>query len=172
MFSIIGYDLLTIIWLKVSLLDKRERWARFKFVWKFSSDLSSGNGPRHMWCRPKRHRSVWIITGFNRFKWKAAVLSFFIFYTFWHHSYFRANTLLEKFCESFGASHFYTNLWLCLNSNPSVRLSGTCYLLTHINKLRSMEDQLYLLGSDLGLLVSYGGLLPNSYQMITATRFL
>ena len=91
---------------------------------------------------------------------------FFHFYAFWHHAYFRANTLLEKFCESFGASHFYTNLWLCLNSNPSVRLSGTCYLLAHINKLHSMEDQLYLLGADLGLLVSVGT------QMIAQTSFL
>lgn len=65
----------------------------------------------------------------------------------------RTNTILENFCENFGAAHFYASLWLCLNSNPSVRLSGTCYLLAHINKSRSMEDQLYLLGTDLSLLV-------------------
>ena len=66
---------------------------------------------------------------------------------------FRTNTLLEKFADAFGLDHFYSNFWASLHSSPNIRLAGTSFLLNHIDKSRSMEDQLHLLGNDLGLLV-------------------
>lgn len=66
---------------------------------------------------------------------------------------FRTNALCDKFAEELGLVHFYTSFWICLLNSPSVRLPGTTYLLSHLDKNRSMEDQLYLLGSDLSTLV-------------------
>lgn len=66
---------------------------------------------------------------------------------------FSANSLCERFAEVLGVEHFYTNFWLCLLHNPSVRLAGTSFLLNHIDKGKSMEDQLHFLGSSLSHLV-------------------
>ncbi|XP_012945131.1 protein dopey-1 [Aplysia californica] len=68
--------------------------------------------------------------------------------------YERTNLLLEDFCNAVGPPFFYTGIWECVLSCPSVRLSGTTFLLNHLNKRQSMEDQLHMIGLDIDLMVS------------------
>ncbi|CAL1528923.1 unnamed protein product [Lymnaea stagnalis] len=66
----------------------------------------------------------------------------------------RTNLLLEDFCDAVGPPFFYTGIWECMLSCPSVRLSGATFLLNHLNKRQSMEDQLHMIGLDIDLMVS------------------
>ncbi|KAJ8938330.1 hypothetical protein NQ318_007043 [Aromia moschata] len=56
-----------------------------------------------------------------------------------------------------GSDHFErTNLLLenCVANNSPVRLAAISYVLTHYSRKLPMEDQLYLMGHDIGLMVS------------------
>ncbi|XP_059152409.1 protein dopey-1-like [Physella acuta] len=65
----------------------------------------------------------------------------------------RTNLLLEDFCNAVGPPFFYTGIWECMLSCPSVRLCGSTYLLNHLNKRQSMEDQLHMVGLNINLMV-------------------
>ncbi|XP_030912974.1 protein dopey-1 isoform X7 [Geospiza fortis] len=67
--------------------------------------------------------------------------------------YERTNTLLEKVASAVDQSAFYSALWGSLLTSPSVRLPGITYVLSHLNRKLSMEDQLYIIGSDIELMV-------------------
>ncbi|NWX42333.1 DOP1 protein, partial [Steatornis caripensis] len=67
--------------------------------------------------------------------------------------YERTNTLLEKVASAVDQSAFYSALWGSLLTSPAVRLSGITYVLSHLNRKLSMEDQLYIIGSDIELMV-------------------
>ncbi|KAM8952672.1 protein DOP1A isoform 2-T2 [Pelodytes ibericus] len=67
--------------------------------------------------------------------------------------YDRTNTLLEKVASAVEQSAFYSALWGSLLTSPSVRLPGITYVLAHLNRKLSMEDQLYVIGSDIELMV-------------------
>ncbi|XP_060070918.1 protein dopey-1-like [Ylistrum balloti] len=67
--------------------------------------------------------------------------------------YDRTNGLLEDFCESAEPEYFYTCLWECVMSCPSVRLPAITFLLAHYNKKQTMEDQLYMMGLNIDLMV-------------------
>ncbi|CAG5127027.1 unnamed protein product, partial [Candidula unifasciata] len=66
----------------------------------------------------------------------------------------RTNLLLEDFCNAVGPPFFYTGIWECMLSCPSVRLYGATFLLNHLNKRQSMEDQLHMIGLDIDLMVT------------------
>nr|XP_022916081.1 protein dopey-1 homolog isoform X1 [Onthophagus taurus] len=66
----------------------------------------------------------------------------------------RTNTLLENVCEGVGPSWFYTCIWQCVKSNSPVRLPAISYVLSHYSRKVSMEDQLYLMGNDIDVMVS------------------
>lgn len=68
--------------------------------------------------------------------------------------YLRTNTLLEKVAAAVDQSAFYSALWGSLLTSPAVRLPGITYVLAHLNKKLSMEDQLYIIGNDIELMVS------------------
>lgn len=78
---------------------------------------------------------------------------------------FRTNDLLEKVCEGVGASYFYTCMWQCVANNSPVRLSAISYVLAHYSKKLPMEDQLYLMGHDIDLMVSDSNLLKLFYNL-------
>lgn len=61
--------------------------------------------------------------------------------------------LLEDFCLAAGSEYFYTCLWECVKSCPSVRLPAITYLLYHYNKKQTMEDQLFMMGLNIDLMV-------------------
>ncbi|XP_053566454.1 protein dopey-1 isoform X1 [Bombina bombina] len=67
--------------------------------------------------------------------------------------YDRTNTLLEKVASAVEQSAFFSALWGSLLTSPAVRLPGITYVLSHLNRKLSMEDQLYIIGSDIELMV-------------------
>ncbi|XP_051867917.1 protein dopey-1 isoform X1 [Pristis pectinata] len=67
--------------------------------------------------------------------------------------YDRANTLLEKVAAAVEQSAFYGALWGSILTSPAVRLPGITFVLSHLNRKLSMEDQLYIIGSDIELMV-------------------
>ncbi|XP_059504449.1 protein dopey-1 isoform X4 [Stegostoma tigrinum] len=67
--------------------------------------------------------------------------------------YDRANTLLEKVAAAVEQSAFYSALWGSILTSPAVRLPGITYVLAHLNRKLSMEDQLYIIGSDIELMI-------------------
>uniref|UniRef100_A0A663E0K5 DOP1 leucine zipper like protein A n=1 Tax=Aquila chrysaetos chrysaetos TaxID=223781 RepID=A0A663E0K5_AQUCH len=68
--------------------------------------------------------------------------------------YERTNTLLEKVALAVDQSAFYSALWGSLLTSPAVRLPGITYVLSHLNRKLSMEDQLYIIGSDIELMAT------------------
>ncbi|KAM5256864.1 protein DOP1A isoform 6-T6 [Ctenodactylus gundi] len=68
--------------------------------------------------------------------------------------YERTNTLLEKVAAAVDHSAFYSALWGSLLTSPAVRLPGITYVLAHLNRKLSMEDQLYIIGSDIELMAT------------------
>lgn len=50
-------------------------------------------------------------------------------------------------------SAFYSALWGSILTSPAVRLPGVTFVLLHLNRKLSMEDQLYVMGSDIELMV-------------------
>uniref|UniRef100_A0A665VI71 DOP1 leucine zipper like protein A n=1 Tax=Echeneis naucrates TaxID=173247 RepID=A0A665VI71_ECHNA len=67
--------------------------------------------------------------------------------------YDRTNTLLEKVAAAVEQSAFYSALWGSILTSPAVRLPGVSFVLLHLNRKLSMEDQLYVIGSDIDLMV-------------------
>ncbi|KAG5856899.1 hypothetical protein ANANG_G00012820 [Anguilla anguilla] len=67
--------------------------------------------------------------------------------------YDRTNTLLEKVAAAVEQSAFYSALWGSILTSPAVRLPGVTFVLLHLNRKLSMEDQLYIMGSDIELMV-------------------
>ncbi|KAG2468580.1 DOP1 protein, partial [Polypterus senegalus] len=66
---------------------------------------------------------------------------------------YRTNTLLEKVAAAVEQSAFYSALWGSILTSPAVRLPGITYVLCHLNRKLSMEDQLFIIGSDIELMV-------------------
>uniref|UniRef100_A0A3Q3EAX4 DOP1 leucine zipper like protein A n=1 Tax=Labrus bergylta TaxID=56723 RepID=A0A3Q3EAX4_9LABR len=66
--------------------------------------------------------------------------------------YDRTNTLLEKVAAAVEQSAFYSALWGSILTSPAVRLPGVSFVLLHLNRKLSMEDQLYVIGSDIELM--------------------
>ncbi|XP_028985339.1 protein dopey-1 isoform X2 [Betta splendens] len=67
--------------------------------------------------------------------------------------YERTNTLLEKVAAAVEQSAFYSALWGSILTSPAVRLPGVSFVLLHLNRKLSMEDQLYVMGNDIELMV-------------------
>lgn len=73
----------------------------------------------------------------------------------------RTNTLLEKVAAAVEQSAFYSALWGSILTSPAVRLPGVSFVLLHLNRKLSMEDQLYVMGNDIELMV-FDSMLPNN----------
>lgn len=66
-------------------------------------------------------------------------------------------------------SAFYSALWGSILTSPAVRLPGVSFVLLHLNRKLSMEDQLYVMGNDIELMVCDSTLLGNNVnQMISS----
>lgn len=65
----------------------------------------------------------------------------------------RTNCLLEKVCEGVSPEHFYACLWDCLASNSGIRLPAISFVLAHFNRRLTMEDQLYIMGTNIDIMV-------------------
>lgn len=73
----------------------------------------------------------------------------------------RTNTLLEKVAAAVEQSAFYSALWGSILTSPAVRLPGVSFVLLHLNRKLSMEDQLYVMGNDIELMV-FDSMLPDN----------
>lgn len=67
----------------------------------------------------------------------------------------RTNALLEKVCEGVGPTYFYGCLWECVSCNSAIRLPAISFVLSHFNKKLTMEDQIYLMGTDINIMVGW-----------------
>jgi len=63
--------------------------------------------------------------------------------------------LLKGVRDQVGSDFFYGSLWKCILSNPNVRLPAVSFIVSHYNKKKKLEDQLYIMGNDRKSLV-YG----------------
>lgn len=66
----------------------------------------------------------------------------------------RTNSLLEQVCDGVGKTYFYGCLWECVACNSAIRLPAISFVLLHINKKLSMEDQMYIMGTNVDVMVS------------------
>jgi len=48
---------------------------------------------------------------------------------------------------------FYGCLWECVLASPANRLAAINYVLSHFNRKKSLEDQMYFIGPNVNLLV-------------------
>jgi len=65
----------------------------------------------------------------------------------------RTTQLLEDFCEGVEMHYFYSCLWECVLASPPNRLSAVNYVLSHFSRKKSLEDQIYFIGCNIGQLV-------------------
>ena len=68
--------------------------------------------------------------------------------------YAKTESLLKQVCDGVGRDHFYTAIWRCILQVPSVRLSAICFVTATFNKKKSLEDQLYIMGTSIDTLVN------------------
>ena len=66
----------------------------------------------------------------------------------------RTDKLLVEVCKAVSEEFFYGSLWRCILNNPSVRLQAITFITSHFNKKRSLEDQLYIMGTCLQTLIN------------------
>ncbi|KAI1301279.1 Protein dopey-1 [Halotydeus destructor] len=62
--------------------------------------------------------------------------------------------LLKKVSDGVGKEYFYGSLWRCNLYNPSVRLPAVSFVTSQFNKKKSLEDQLYIMGTNIEVLVN------------------
>lgn len=62
--------------------------------------------------------------------------------------------LLKKVCEGVSKDFFYGSIWRCILYNPSVRLPAVSFVISQFNKKKSLEDQLYVMGTNIETLVN------------------
>ncbi|XP_072162239.1 protein DOP1 homolog isoform X2 [Bemisia tabaci] len=68
--------------------------------------------------------------------------------------YDRTIELLHKVCEGVGPPIFYGHLWECLASNEAIRLAAITFILGNFDKKKTMEDQLYIMGTNVDVMVN------------------
>ena len=66
---------------------------------------------------------------------------------------FRTSQLLIRVAEGVGEAEFFGCLWECIWGNSSVRLPAISHIISCYNKKLSTEDQLYILGTNIDIMV-------------------
>ncbi|XP_065293600.1 protein DOP1A isoform X1 [Dermacentor albipictus] len=67
--------------------------------------------------------------------------------------YERTDKLLLDVCVAVEKSYFYGSLWKCILCNPGIRQAAINFIVSHYNRRLSMEDQLYVIGTDIDSMV-------------------
>ncbi|XP_043188734.1 protein dopey-1-like [Amphibalanus amphitrite] len=65
----------------------------------------------------------------------------------------RTATLIQRIAEGVETDYFFGCLWDCVLCNPAIRLPAITFTLMKFNKKVSMEDQLFIMGTDLDVTV-------------------
>ena len=68
-------------------------------------------------------------------------------------TYFRVSRILDDFCEAVSTTHFYGCLWECVVTCSNIRLSAISFVLAHYKRKLTMEDQLYIIGTNIDTMV-------------------
>lgn len=66
----------------------------------------------------------------------------------------RTSQLLSRVAEGVGQAEFFGCLWDCVWGNSGVRLPGITHIMSSYNRKLSTEDQLYILGTNIDVMVS------------------
>ena len=72
-------------------------------------------------------------------------------------SIFSVSHILDDFCDAVEATHFYGCLWECVVTCSNIRLSAISYVLAHYKRKLTMEDQLYIIGTNIDTMVDMTG---------------
>ncbi|CAL1261526.1 unnamed protein product [Larinioides sclopetarius] len=67
--------------------------------------------------------------------------------------YERTDQLLQTICTNVEKSFFYGCMWKCILSNPTIRLPAVSFIISHYNRRLCLEDQLYIVGTDIDTMV-------------------
>jgi hypothetical protein len=67
--------------------------------------------------------------------------------------YDRIHALLDNLANRMDKFYFYTCIWSAIHLVASARYSALTFILNHFDKRKSMEDQLYLMGSSVETMV-------------------
>lgn len=62
--------------------------------------------------------------------------------------------LIQRVAEATEADFFFGCLWDCVLCNPAIRLPAVTFTLMKLNKKLSMEDQLFIMGTNVDVTVS------------------
>ena len=62
--------------------------------------------------------------------------------------------LLREVSEGVSREYFYAALWRCILNNASVRLAGVSFVISQFNKKKSLEDQMFIMGTNIETLVN------------------
>ena len=68
--------------------------------------------------------------------------------------YDRTAALIQRIAEGVETDFFFGCIWDCVLCNPAIRLPAITFTLMKFNKKLSMEDQLFIMGTDLDVTVS------------------
>ena len=68
--------------------------------------------------------------------------------------YDRIYTLLDNLSNCIDKFYFYTCIWSAIHLVASARYSALAFILNHFDKRKTMEDQLYLMGSSVETMVN------------------
>lgn len=68
--------------------------------------------------------------------------------------YDRICALLDNLAQRIDKFYFYTCIWSAIHLVGSARYSALTFILNHFDKRRTMEDQLYLMGSSVETMVN------------------
>lgn len=60
----------------------------------------------------------------------------------------RVSRLLDSLCDAVDSVFFYGCVWECVLFNTQIRLQALTYVLSKLDKKKSMEDQLFLIGTN------------------------
>lgn len=67
---------------------------------------------------------------------------------------YRTSQLLSRVAEGVGQAEFFGCLWDCVWGNSGVRLPAIMHIMACFNKKLSTEDQLYILGTNIDVMVN------------------
>ncbi|EDV20549.1 uncharacterized protein TRIADDRAFT_31667, partial [Trichoplax adhaerens] len=66
----------------------------------------------------------------------------------------RTKQLLDSSCNKLGAMTFFTGIWQCITSTPTVRLPALLYMTSCIDRQRPASEQLFVIGNDTSVVVN------------------
>ena len=61
---------------------------------------------------------------------------------------------MKQVCDGVSKEYFYGAVWRCVLNNPSVRLAAITFVTSQVNRKKSLDDQMFILGSNVTTMVN------------------